>query len=48
MVDAHLVDVLVDAADRLPRPTNFLTFDRHQIPGALALGLEVISPVEAS
>ena len=34
------------AADRLPRPTHFLTFDRHQIPGALALGLEVISPVE--
>ena len=35
------------AADRLPRPTHFLTFDRHQIPGALALGLQVISPVEA-
>ena len=34
------------AADRLPRPTSFLTFDRHQIPGALALGLEVVSPVE--
>jgi uncharacterized protein len=35
------------AADRLPRPVRYLTFDRHQIPGALALGLEVISPVEA-
>ena len=35
------------AADRLPRPTHFLTFDRHQIPGALALGLQVISPVDA-
>jgi predicted nucleic acid-binding protein len=34
------------AADRLPRPASFLTFDRHQIPGALALGLEVISPVD--
>ena len=33
------------AADRLPRPTSFLTFDRHQIPGALALGLQVISPL---
>jgi predicted nucleic acid-binding protein len=33
------------AADRLPRPTHFLTFDRHQIPGALALGLQVISPI---
>ena len=33
------------AADRLPRPTHFLTFDRHQIPGALALGLQVISPL---
>jgi len=34
------------AADRLPRPARYLTFDRHQIPGALALGLQVISPVE--
>jgi hypothetical protein len=33
------------AADRLPRPVHYLTFDRHQIPGALALGLQVISPV---
>lgn len=33
------------AADRLPRPTHFLTFDRHQIPGALAIGLQVISPL---
>ena len=33
------------AADRLPRPTHFLTFDRHQIPGALALGLQVVSPL---
>ena len=33
------------AADRLPRPTHYLTFDRHQIPGALALGLQVVSPL---
>ena len=33
------------AADRLPRPARYLTFDRHQIPGALALGLDVVSPV---
>ena len=33
------------AADRLPRPTHYLTFDRRQIPGALALGLQVISPL---
>ena len=33
------------AADRLPRPAHFLTFDRHQIPGALALGLDVVSPL---
>ena len=33
------------AIDRLPRPVRFLTFDRHQIPGALALGLDVLSPL---
>ncbi len=32
------------AADRLPRPTTVLTFDSHQIPAALDLGLNVISP----
>jgi predicted nucleic acid-binding protein len=35
------------AADRLPRPTRYLTFDRHQIPAAASLGLEVVSPVES-
>lgn len=41
------VDALhIAAADRLPRPARFATFDRHQIPAAAALGLEVISPVE--
>ena len=31
------------AADRLPRPVSFLTFDPGQIPVAMALGFEVIS-----
>jgi uncharacterized protein len=31
------------AADRLPRPATFLTFDPAQIPVALALDLEVLS-----
>lgn len=34
------------AADRLPRPAGYATFDRHQIPAAAALGFEVISPVD--
>lgn len=32
------------AADRLPRPVRFLTFDRRQIPAAADLGFEVVSP----
>lgn len=32
------------AADRLPRPAGYATFDRHQIPAAAALGLHVVSP----
>ncbi|HYZ98827.1 MAG TPA: type II toxin-antitoxin system VapC family toxin [Acidimicrobiales bacterium] len=32
------------AADRLPRPARFATFDRRQIPAAAALGFEVVSP----
>lgn len=31
------------AADRLPRPLGFLTFDPAQIPVALSLGFDVIS-----
>ena len=31
------------AADRLPRPLRFLTFDPGQIPVALALGFDVVS-----
>jgi len=31
------------AADRLPRPLTYLTFDSHQIPAALSLGFDVVS-----
>ena len=34
------------AADRLPGPVRYLTFDRRQIPAAAGLGFEVIAPVE--
>jgi hypothetical protein len=38
------VDALhLAAADRLPRPLTYLTFDPGQIPVALALGFEVAS-----
>ena len=41
-----LVDAIhLAAADRLPGPVRFLTFDRQQIPAADALGFEVLSPV---
>jgi len=33
------------AADRLPRPVSYATLDHHQIPAAVALGFELISPV---
>lgn len=36
----------LSAADRLPRPVQFLTFERQQIPAAAELGFEVISPYE--
>jgi len=43
----RIVDAVhLAAADRLPRPVRFLTFDRRQIPAADALGFEVLSPVE--
>lgn len=32
------------AADRLPQPVRFLTFDRRQIPAGTDLGFEVVSP----
>ncbi len=34
------------ALDRLPRPVRYATLDRHQIPAALALGLDVVAPLE--
>ena len=38
------VDALhLAAADRLPRPLTYLTFDPRQIPVALALGFDVVS-----
>ena len=40
----RLVDAVhLAAADRLPRPITYATFDDHQIPVALALGFEVVS-----
>jgi predicted nucleic acid-binding protein len=42
----RIVDAIhLAAADRLPRPVRYLTFDRRQIPAADALGFEVISPL---
>jgi uncharacterized protein len=44
----RIVDAIhLAAADRLPGPIRFLTFDRQQIPAAAGLGFEVISPVAA-
>jgi predicted nucleic acid-binding protein len=38
------VDALhLAAADRLPRPLTYVTFDHRQIPVALALGFDVVS-----
>ena len=40
----RLVDALhIAAADRLPRPITFVTFDPTQIPVALSLGFDVVS-----
>ena len=33
------------AADRLPRPVSYCTFDLRQIPAAAGLGFEVLAPV---
>ena len=42
----RIVDAIhLAAADRLPRPVRYLTFDRQQIPAADALGFEVVSAV---
>ena len=40
----RLVDALhLAAADRLPRPITYVTFDPTQIPVALSLGFDVVS-----
>lgn len=42
----RVVDAIhLAAADRLPRPLKYLTFERRQIPAASALELEVVSPL---
>ena len=35
------------AADRLPRPVTYASFDRRQLPAAAALGLDVLTPEAA-
>jgi len=43
------VDALhLAALDRLPRPLRLATIDARQIPAAVALNMEVISPTEPS
>lgn len=43
------VDALqLAAADRLPRPARFATFERQQIPAAADLGFHVISPYDTA
>jgi predicted nucleic acid-binding protein len=43
----RIVDAVhLAAADRLPRPVRYLTFDRRQIPAAAALGFDVLSPTD--
>ena len=40
----HINDAIhLAAADRLPRPLQFITFDPAQIPVALSMGYDVIS-----
>lgn len=34
------------ALDRLPRPLKFATLDRRQIPAAVALDMEIVTPIE--
>ena len=42
----RVVDAIhLAAADRLPRPLRYLTFDRRQIPAAASLDIEVVSPL---
>lgn len=40
----HMSDAIhLAAADRLPRPLSFVTFDPSQIPVALSMGFDVVS-----
>lgn len=40
-----LIDAVhLAAADRLPHPIRFCTYERNQIPAAIELGFDVISP----
>ena len=40
----HMSDAIhLAAADRLPRPLSFVTFDASQIPVALSMGFDVVS-----
>jgi uncharacterized protein len=40
----RIVDAIhLAAADRLPRPITYATFDDHHIPVAIALGFDVVS-----
>lgn len=42
----RIVDAVhLAAADRLPGPLRYVTFERRQIPAAAALGFEVVSPL---
>ena len=44
-----LVDAVhLAAADRLPAPIRYVTFERRQIPAAAALGFEVVAPEVAA
>jgi hypothetical protein len=45
----RIVDAIhLAAADRLPGPVRYLTFERQQIPAADALGFEVVSAVDSN
>ena len=40
----HMSDAIhLAAADRLPRPLSYLTFDPAQIPVALSMGFDIVS-----
>lgn len=44
-----IVDAIhLAAADRIPKPIQYLTFERQQIPAAAELGFTVISPFDSA